>query len=68
MEESNCERDHQAHTQADSTPDYRRVPDIRFRGFTYAWELRNVINILYSSAVSLCLNKHAGAVYDSGNS
>ena len=38
VEESNCECDHQAHTQADSTPDYRRVPDIRFRGFTYAWE------------------------------
>ena len=42
MEESNCERDHQAHTQADSTPDYRRVPDIRFRGFTYAWERRKL--------------------------
>ena len=38
VEESNCERDHQAHTQADSTPDYRRVPVLRFRGFTYAWE------------------------------
>ena len=38
MEESNCERDHQAHTQADSTPGYCRVPEIRFRGFTYAWE------------------------------
>ena len=38
MEESNCERDNQAHTQADSTPGYCRVPEIRFRGFTYAWE------------------------------
>ena len=38
MEESNCERDNQAHTQADSTPGYRCVPEIRFRGFTYAWE------------------------------
>ena len=42
MEESNCERDHQAHTQADSTPGYCRVPDIRFRGFTYAWERRKL--------------------------
>ena len=40
MEESNCERDHQAHTQADSTPGYCRVPVLRFRGFTYAWERR----------------------------
>ena len=38
VEESNCECDHQAHVQEDSASDYRCVPVLRFRGFTYAWE------------------------------
>ena len=46
MEESNCERDNQAHTQADSTPGYRCVPEIRFRGFTYAWERQRLGELL----------------------
>ncbi len=42
VEESNCERDHQAHVQEDSASDYRCVPVLRFRGFTYAWERRKL--------------------------
>ena len=42
MEESNVERDSQAHVQEDSASDYRRVPVLRFRGFTYAWERRKL--------------------------
>ena len=47
MEESNCERDHQAHVQEDSASDYRCVPVLRFRGFTYAWERQRLGELIF---------------------